>query len=100
MTPEDDPRLGYTVHITFDANDLAEARERAVMYVEALAVLRAEVSLLDTRLSLADVWQLTEPAFCCARGPDGDLCADVHQHPGFHSGPGIGALSWGEGDPK
>ncbi|MEV0455108.1 hypothetical protein [Catellatospora methionotrophica] len=91
---------GFTVHVSFAAESLAQARERAVMYVEALAILRPEVSLLDTRLSRGDLWPLGEPSFCGVEGPDGELCNDVHQHPGFHSGPGLGGLSWGDGDPR
>ncbi|MBB5868405.1 hypothetical protein F4553_001784 [Allocatelliglobosispora scoriae] len=97
MPSDDDLCRGYTVHITFEARDVTEARDRAVMYAEALCLLRPEVSLLDTRLSPAEVWHRTEPTFCGQEGPEGELCTDVHRHPGFHSGPGLGSLSWGEG---
>lgn len=92
-----EPRL-YTAHLTFEAAHLAEARERAVAYVEALSLLRTEVVIGAAACSPAGAWQRAEPLFCGALGPDGERCVDVAGHPGFHYGPGPGALGWGDGD--
>lgn len=91
--------LGFTMHVAFGAQTLADAREQAVRYVEGLAILRPEVTLGVARLSHADAWHLAEPLFCGAVGPDGETCVDVLEHPGFHRAAGINALSWGGGDP-
>lgn len=91
------PRL-YTAHLTFEAAHLAEARERAVAYAEALGLLRPELAIGAAAWSPAGAWHRAEPLFCGALGPDGERCVDVTDHPGFHHGPGPGALGWGDGD--
>lgn len=75
-----------------------EARERAVGYAEALALLCPEVALGAAALSAANAWRRAEPLFCGSVGPDEERCADVLGHPGFHHGPGVGSLGWGDGD--
>lgn len=88
----------FTLHLDFSAEDLASARDRAVIYAEGLSILRPEIPLFETRLSAADDWLCAEPVFCGLSGPDGELCADVLGHPGFHTAPGVAGLSWGAGD--
>lgn len=88
----------YTVHLSFLAADLGEARAHAVAYAEGLATLRPEVGVYPALLSRADAWNHIEPLFCAAVGPDGEVCADVYGHAGFHRAAGLGALSWGDGD--
>ncbi|WDZ84822.1 hypothetical protein [Micromonospora cathayae] len=88
----------FTAHLTFEAADLAEARERAVGYAEALGTLRPELLLGAAALSPAGAWHRAGPLFCGAVGPDGERCADVSGHPGFHHAAGPGALGWGDGD--
>ncbi|MGN9768668.1 hypothetical protein ACTMS2_26310 [Micromonospora sp. SD12] len=92
------PGRFFTVHLGFTAPDLASARELAVGYAEALSVLRPEVALGASALSPAEAWQQAERLFCGASGPDGERCADVANHPGFHHAPGPGGLGWGDGD--
>ncbi|GAB3069530.1 hypothetical protein [Micromonospora schwarzwaldensis] len=91
------PRF-FTVHLGFVATDPAVARELAVAYAEALGLLRPELALGAAALSPADAWHRAERLFCGAAGPDGELCADVAGHPGFHHAPGPGGLGWGDGD--
>ena len=91
------PRF-FTVHLGFEAADPAVARELAVAYAEALGLLRPELALGAAALSPADAWHRAEPLFCGALGPDGERCADVAGHPGFHHAPGPGGLGWGDGD--
>ncbi|MGC1209654.1 MAG: hypothetical protein WA890_00060, partial [Micromonospora sp.] len=92
------PRRFFTVHLGFEAAGLSDARELAVGYAEALSLLRPEVALGAAALSPADAWQRAERLFCGALGPDGERCADVADHPGFHHAPGPGGLGWGDGD--
>ncbi|MEW2380151.1 hypothetical protein AB0883_29160 [Micromonospora sp. NPDC047812] len=92
------PDRFFTVHLGFTAADLASARELAVGYAEALSLLRPEVALGASALSPAEAWQQAERLFCGASGPDGERCADVAGHPGFHHAPGPGGLGWGDGD--
>ncbi|MEU4570087.1 hypothetical protein [Micromonospora sp. NPDC023956] len=91
------PRL-YTAHLAFEAAHLTDARERAVEYAEALSLLRPEVALGGAACSPAGAWHRAEPLFCGTVGPDGERCADVSGHPGFHHAPGLGGLGWGDGD--
>ncbi|MGR6321565.1 hypothetical protein Q2K19_17910 [Micromonospora soli] len=91
------PRF-FTVHLGFEAADQAAARELAVAYAEALGLLRPELALGAAALSAADAWHRAERLFCGALGPDGERCADVAGHPGFHHAPGPGGLGWGDGD--
>jgi hypothetical protein len=91
--------LGFTVHLSFGAANLTAAREQAVRYAEALSILRTEIAVGSSRLSYADAWHLAERLFCGAAGPDGETCADVRGHPGFHRADGLGGLAWGDGDP-
>ncbi|MCW3816821.1 hypothetical protein ONA91_20450 [Micromonospora sp. DR5-3] len=91
------PRF-FTVHLGFEAADPALARELAVAYAEALGLLRPELALGAAALSPADAWHRAERLFCGALGPDGERCADVAGHPGFHHAPGPGGLGWGDGD--
>ena len=90
--------LGFTVHLSFGAVSLPDAREQAVGYAEALSILRTEIAIGTARLSYADAWHLAERLFCGAPGPDGETCADVRGHPGFHRPDGPGGLAWGDGD--
>ncbi|MGC5052722.1 hypothetical protein ACLQ2S_14845 [Micromonospora sp. DT48] len=92
------PDRHFTVHLGFVAADLVAAREVAVGYAEALSVLRPELMIGASALSPADAWQRAERLFCGAVGPDSERCVDVAGHPGFHHGPGPGALGWGDGD--
>ncbi|MFD2767821.1 hypothetical protein [Micromonospora eburnea] len=91
------PRF-FTVHLGFDAADPSVARELAVAYAEALSLLRPELALGAAAVSPADAWHRAERLFCGALGPDGERCADVTGHPGFHHAPGPGGLGWGDGD--
>ncbi|GAA3785445.1 hypothetical protein [Micromonospora maritima] len=91
------PRF-FTVHLGFAAAETAIARELAVAYAEALGLLRPELALGAAALSPADAWHRAERLFCGAVGPDGERCADVAGHPGFHHAPGPGGLGWGDGD--
>ncbi|WFE31663.1 hypothetical protein [Micromonospora sp. WMMD975] len=91
------PRF-FTVHLGFAATDATVARELAVSYAEALGLLRPELALGAAALSPADAWHRAERLFCGAVGPDGERCADVADHPGFHHAPGPGGLGWGDGD--
>ncbi|MEU2613561.1 hypothetical protein ABZ570_18530 [Micromonospora sp. NPDC007271] len=91
------PRF-FTVHLGFEAADPSAARELAVAYAEALSLLRPELALGAAALSPADAWHRAERLFCGAVGPDGERCADVTGHPGFHHAPGPGGLGWGDGD--
>ncbi|MFI7488741.1 hypothetical protein ACIBXA_10210 [Micromonospora echinaurantiaca] len=86
----------YTVHLGFTAAGPAEASELAVGYAEALSLLRPELALGAAALSPADAWHRAERLFCGAVGPDGERCADVAGHPGFHHAPGPGGLGWGD----
>ena len=95
--PAPGPRY-YTVHLGFTAANPEQARELAVGYAEALSLLRPELALGAAALSGADAWHRAERLFCGAVGPDGERCADVADHPGFHHGPGPGGLGWGDGD--
>ncbi|MFJ8690102.1 hypothetical protein [Micromonospora wenchangensis] len=92
------PSRRFTVHLGFTADGPEHARELAVAYAEALSLLRPELVLASVALSPADAWRDAERLFCSAVGPDGDRCADVAGHPGFHHAPGPGGLGWGEGD--
>lgn len=96
--PEPALSIGFTVHLSFGAASLGDARERAVQYAEALSILRTEIAIGHTRLSYADAWHRAERLFCGAAGPDGEICADVRGHPGFHHAEGLGGLAWGDGD--
>lgn len=93
-----DPQRRWTLHLTYAAHDLDEARDRAVIYTEGLATLRPELASTATMLSRADAWNHVEPIFCGQLGPDGEVCADVTGHPGFHRAAGIDGLRWGDGD--
>jgi hypothetical protein len=88
----------FTLHLGFQAADGSVARELAVAYAEALSLLRPELALGAAALSPADAWHRAERLFCGATGPDGERCADVAGHPGFHHGPGLGGLGWGDGE--
>ncbi|WNM37147.1 hypothetical protein RMN56_18370 [Micromonospora halotolerans] len=92
------PPRHFTVHLGFEAADPTIARELAVAYAEALGLLRPELALGAAALSPADAWHRAERLFCGAVGPDGERCADVAGHPGFHHAPGPGGLGWGDGD--
>ncbi|MET7472583.1 hypothetical protein ACFYON_15430 [Micromonospora sp. NPDC005686] len=92
------PPRHFTVHLGFAAADPAVAREHAVAYAEALGLLRPELALGAAALSPADAWHRAERLFCDVVGPDGERCADVAGHPGFHHAPGPGGLGWGDGD--
>ncbi|MFU8851867.1 hypothetical protein ACNAW0_12915 [Micromonospora sp. SL1-18] len=92
------PLRFFTVHLGFEAADVSAARELAVAYAEALSLLRPELALGAAALSPADAWHRAERLFCGAVGPDGERCADVAGHPGFHYAPGPGGLGWGDGD--
>ncbi|MFG2058878.1 hypothetical protein ACGFI9_33135 [Micromonospora sp. NPDC048930] len=92
------PARYFTVHLGFEAADPSVAREVAVAYAEALSLLRPELALGAAALSPADAWHRAERLFCGAPGPDGERCADVAGHPGFHHAPGLGGLGWGDGD--
>ncbi|NES12438.1 MULTISPECIES: hypothetical protein [Micromonospora] len=92
------PARFFTVHLGFEAADPSVARELAVAYAEALSLLRPELALGAAALSPADAWHRAERLFCGALGPDGERCADVVGHPGFHHAPGLGGLGWGDGD--
>jgi hypothetical protein len=91
-------RVRYTLHLTFAAADLAEARAHAVTYAEGLTTLRPELGAHAPLLSRADAWNHIEPLYCGVVGPDAEVCADVYGHGGFHRAAGLGALSWGDGD--
>ncbi|WP_435209867.1 hypothetical protein [Micromonospora sp. bgisy143] len=88
----------WTLHLSYLATDLMEARDQAVVYTEGLTTLRPEVAAGAALLSRADAWQHVEPVFCGRSGPDNEVCMDVTGHPGFHSAAGIGGLCWGDGD--
>jgi hypothetical protein len=93
--PDPDARIPYTLHLTFPAADVDEAREHAVAYAEGLSLLRPELGIHAPSLSRADAWNHIEPLFCGAVGPDHEVCADVRNHPGFHRAAGLGGLCWG-----
>ncbi|MFC5944560.1 hypothetical protein [Micromonospora harpali] len=95
---EQRPPRWFTVHLGFAAAGPDLARELAVTYAEGLSVLRPELALGAAALSPADAWHRAERLFCGAIGPDGERCADVAGHPGFHHAPGPGGLGWGDGD--
>ncbi|GHJ06774.1 hypothetical protein TPA0907_11410 [Micromonospora humidisoli] len=88
----------WTLHLTYRAVDLREAREQAVVYTEGLTILRPELPASAALLSRADGWNHVEPVFCGRTGPDNEVCMDITGHPGFHSAAGIGGLCWGDGD--
>ncbi|MGC4773147.1 hypothetical protein ACLQ25_29770 [Micromonospora sp. DT44] len=88
----------WTLHLSYLATDLMEARDQAVVYTEGLTTLRPEVAAGAALLSRADAWHHVEPVFCGRSGPDNEVCMDVTGHPGFHSAAGIGGLCWGDGD--
>jgi hypothetical protein len=92
------PPRHFTVHLGFTADGADRARELAVAYAEGLSLLRPELLLGAAALSPADAWHRAERLFCGARGPDGERCADVAGHPGFHHALGLGGLGWGDGD--
>ncbi|MEH0984324.1 hypothetical protein [Micromonospora sp. CPCC 205556] len=92
------PPRRFTAHLGFEADGPEQARDLAVTYAEALGLLRPELALGAATVSPADAWHRAEPLFCGAVGPDGERCADVAGHPGFHHAPGPGGLGWGEGD--
>jgi hypothetical protein len=92
------PARRFTVHLGFTADGPERARELAVAYAEALSLLRPELALGAAAWSPADAWHRAERLFCGAEGPDGERCADVAGHPGFHHAAGPGGLGWGEGD--
>ena len=91
--------LSFTVHLSFGAATMDDAREQAVNYAEALSIVRSEIAIGASRLSYADAWHQAERLFCATPGPDGETCADVLGHPGFHRADGLGGLAWGDGDP-
>ncbi|WJK34335.1 hypothetical protein [Solwaraspora sp. WMMA2065] len=93
-----DRRGRYTLHLTFAAVDVGTAREQAVAYAEGLAILCPELGEHAPLLSRAEAWNVNEPLFCGVRGPDGEVCAEVRHHPGFHRAAGLGGLCWGDGD--
>lgn len=93
-----DRRGRYTLHLTFAAADFDEAREQAVAYAEGLTILCPELGEYTPLLSRAEAWNFNEPLFCGVRGPDGEVCAEVRYHAGFHRAAGLGGLSWGDGD--
>lgn len=88
----------WTLHLSYLATDLTEARDQAVVYTEGLTILRPEMPAGAALLSRADAWNHVEPVFCGRIGPDNEICMDVTGHPGFHSAAGIGGLCWGDGD--
>ncbi|MFC4144883.1 hypothetical protein ACFO0M_01330 [Micromonospora mangrovi] len=96
--PAPRPPRWFTAHLGFTAAGPEQARDLAVAYAEALNLLRPELALGAAAWSPADAWHRAERLFCGAEGPDGERCADVAGHPGFHHAPGLGGLSWGEGD--
>lgn len=93
-----DRRGRYTLHLTFAAVDFDTAREQAVAYAEGLTILCPELGEHAPLLSRAEAWNFNEPLFCGVRGPDGEVCAEVRHHPGFHRAAGLGGLCWGDGD--
>lgn len=93
-----EPDRRWTLHLSYLAADLGEARDQAVVYTEGLTILRPELAANAALLSRADAWNHVEPVFCGRIGPDGEVCMDVTGHPGFHSAAGIGGLCWGDGD--
>lgn len=93
-----DQRHRWTVHLTFPALNLRDARDLALSYAEALAILRPELAAVPATLSRAESWNHLEPLFCGAVGPDDEICQDVAGHPGFHRAAGLGGLCWGGGD--
>ncbi|MFY1703223.1 MULTISPECIES: hypothetical protein [Micromonospora] len=93
-----DAHRRWTLHLSYLADDLQAAREQAVVYTEGLMILRPELPGDAALLSRADAWNQVEPLFCGLPGPDGEVCADVTGHPGFHSAAGLGGLCWGHGD--
>ncbi|MEV4754037.1 hypothetical protein AB0J86_02835 [Micromonospora sp. NPDC049559] len=95
--PETDALVPYTLHLTFPATDLDDARSHAITYVEGLSLLRPELGIHPPSLSRADSWSQHEPLYCGAVGPDAEICADVRNHPGFHRAAGLGGLCWGGG---
>ncbi|MEU8128736.1 hypothetical protein AB0B68_16095 [Micromonospora sp. NPDC049049] len=88
----------WTLHLTYLATDVTEARDQAVVYTEGLTILRPEMPAGAALLSRADAWNHVEPVFCGRVGPDKEVCMDVTGHPGFHSAAGLGGLCWGDGD--
>ncbi|MEU5791744.1 hypothetical protein ABZ754_28955 [Micromonospora purpureochromogenes] len=92
------PLRRFTAHLGFEADGPEQARDLAVAYAEALSLLRPELVLGAAALSPADAWHRAERLFCGVPGPDGERCADVAGHPGFHHAAGPGGLGWGEGD--
>ncbi|MGC4805918.1 hypothetical protein [Micromonospora sp. DT233] len=90
--------LRWTLHVTYLATDLAEARDQAAIYADGLTTLRPELAANAALLSRADAWNHVEPVFCGRTGPDDEVCMDVTGHPGFHSAAGLGGLCWGDGD--
>ncbi len=88
----------WTLHLTYLAADMQEARDHAVVYTEGLTILRPELPAGAALLSRADAWNHVEPVFCGRIGPDNEVCMDVTGHPGFHSATGMTGLSWGDGD--
>lgn len=93
-----DAHRRWTLHLTYRADDLPAARDRAVVYVEGLTLLRPELSANTVLLSRADAWNQVEPLFCGRVGPDEEVCADTLGHPGFHQAAGLGGFRWGDGD--
>lgn len=93
-----DAHRRWTLHLTYLADDLPAARDRAVVYVEGLTVLRPELSANAVLLSRADTWNQVAPLFCGQVGPDGEICADTLGHAGFHHATGLGGFRWGDGD--
>ncbi|MEH1013266.1 hypothetical protein V6U90_09155 [Micromonospora sp. CPCC 206060] len=93
-----DPRRRWTLHLTYPANDLRDARDQAVTYAEGLTILRPELAASAALISRADAWNHIEPVFCGRVGPDDEVCMDVAGHPGFHRAAGLGGLCWGDGD--
>jgi hypothetical protein len=91
---QQDDQESFTLHVTFRSSGSVEAIELAAIYTEALGILRPEVKLMSTSLSMSATWKDHRPIFCGHMGPDGEECAQVFQHPGPHRAAGIGAPSW------
>ncbi len=87
----------YTLHLDFDADDPAKARESAVALATGLGILRPEVETYSARLSFGSRWTDARPAFCMADGPRGAFCAHAAGHDGWHAEGGVDGMRWGDG---
>jgi hypothetical protein len=91
-------RSRFTVYLDFVAVDAEAARVFAAGLAKGLGALCIQVDAGSALWSPAGLAGCAEPVFCAAVGPDGQVCADVYGHAGWHAEAGADRLRNASGD--